>query len=76
MQCTFCNRREVAVAGPLVAPLAAEMVQRLEAAYPPYQRLLSYWPAYAPLLGASLSSALQEAGDAVRAHFAIIIYPQ
>ena len=51
--------------GLLVAPLAAEFVQRMGAAYPQYQRLVSYWHHVAPVLAGALAAALQEAGDAV-----------
>ena len=62
-------------AGPMVAPVAVEMLKRLEAACLPFRRLIEHWPHFGPALGGTLAAAMQETSSAVIRQCSLIIAP-
>ncbi len=62
-------------AGPLVAPLAMKMLNGVEDACVPFQRLVEHWPQYGPALGSTLAAVMQETASAVMRQCSVTISP-
>lgn len=62
---TFRPKVSAPTAGPLISPLAVELVRRIKEAFPAFERLIRYWPQYAPLLAGALGEAFMHGGDAI-----------
>ena len=65
----------VLCAGPLVAPLAMEMLNSVEEACVPFQRLIEHWPQYGTALGSTLAAVIQETASAVMRQCSLTISP-
>ena len=58
-----------------MAPLAMKMLNSVQSACVPFQRLIGHWPQYGPALGSTLAAAIQETASAVMRQCSVTISP-
>lgn len=65
----------VLCAGPMVAPVAAEMLKRVDDACLQFRRLIEHWPQFGPAVANMLAAAIQETASAVMRQCSMIVTP-